>query len=769
MARRSMHDVRPLLDLLRDTVEAAGPGPTLADLPVSWEESTGRALADAAHDLGLLPVMPAVVGADGDRGAAASRRHLALFVRSRADAGCVARCVKWLARRSPRGHVVLRFASGGPRGVRSGVPRASGAHEDDQRLATLIEHIEFERADAWLAALHTEAGLLGRPLRDRTLMLETWLRLWQARHEEAEAACHQVRDEDGRRLLDVLVAWATCRAGARVAGVAPARWQAVGAAARFVDLVRIDTHLARGAFTPARVGFAALAGSRPGTPLARRARDHFASLLEPQASGTRDRPVASLSSAGLSRWKHGAVAMYLLPAVPLLMQLLADADDEVTALRAAARWAQEHAGARGVAFVGGDEACLVAAEGWAGQAPPAADRLLAVNARAPEQHARGPLVLALAPVRYAGARTGGVLVAGPAARSGTLAEAAATLALLCASALRLRLDQLAALRQTRATLPEVIGDSPAAAAMREAVVRAAAAPFAVLVEGESGTGKELVARALHRLSARRDRRFVAVNCAALSDDLVEAELFGHSRGAFTGAVAPRAGLVEDAHGGTLFLDEVAELSARAQAKLLRVLQEREVRRVGENAARAVDVRIVAATNRPLAEASAAGHFREDLLFRLAVVRIRLAPLRERTEDIAPLVRSFWSRTVRDVDKRAVLGADALARLATHHWPGNVRELQNVVSGLALIAPVRGRVSSRHVEQVLADAGCGRQPPPMSLERARHLCERLTVTTALARHAGRRSAAARELGLTRQGLAKIIRRLHISDPVIEGVA
>ena len=157
---------------------------------------------------------------------------------------------------------------------------------------------------------------------------------------------------------------------------------------------------------------------------------------------------------------------------------------------------------------------------------------------------------------------------------------------------------LTATQRARQSIPEIVGDSPLIEAVRDAVVRAAAAPFPVLVEGESGTGKELVARALHRLGPRRDHRLSAVNCAALNDELVEAELFGHTRGAFTGAVGPRAGLFEDAHGGTLFLDEVTELSPRAQAKLLRVLQEREVRRVGENQARSIDVRIIAACNVP---------------------------------------------------------------------------------------------------------------------------------------------------------------------------
>src|SRR5262249_25732812 len=152
---------------------------------------------------------------------------------------------------------------------------------------------------------------------------------------------------------------------------------------------------------------------------------------------------------------------------------------------------------------------------------------------------------------------------------------------------RARLDAIQAARQGQTQTPEILGRSPAITNLRETIARAAATPFSVLIEGESGTGKELVARAIHRLSPRRDRRLSAVNCAAITDELVEAELFGHARGAFTGAVGPRVGLVEEAHGGSLFLDEVSELSARAQAKLLRVLQEREVRRVGENAPRPV--------------------------------------------------------------------------------------------------------------------------------------------------------------------------------------
>jgi len=292
----------------------------------------------------------------------------------------------------------------------------------------------------------------------------------------------------------------------------------------------------------------------------------------------------------------------------------------------------------------------------------------------------------------------------------------------------------------------------------------------VLVEGESGTGKELVARALHRLSRRSSRRFCAINCAALTDDLVEAELFGFARGAFTGAVGNRAGLFEEADGGTLFLDEVSELSSRAQAKLLRALQEREIRRLGENAPRPVDVRIVSATNRPLADVVSRGAFREDLMFRLAVVRLRLPTLRERIEDVPLLAQFFWRQVSTDAGKRAMLGPDAVTALCKYNWPGNVRELQNVISGLMVAAPARGRVTSRHVSQILGPPGDATAGPAVPLDRARKTFERRAVAAALARHGGRRSAAARELGLSRQGLAKAIKRLGLERAAgVEGVA
>ena len=306
-------------------------------------------------------------------------------------------------------------------------------------------------------------------------------------------------------------------------------------------------------------------------------------------------------------------------------------------------------------------------------------------------------------------------------------------------------------------VPEIAGPSAALEELRRSVVRAAAAPFAVLVEGESGVGKELVARAIHRLSPRASRRFCDVNCAALPDELIEAELFGHARGAYTGALGDRAGLFEEASGGTLFLDEVSELSARAQAKLLRVIQQQEVRRLGETATRPIDVRIVAAANRAMTEEAAAGRFRADLLYRLDVVRLRVPPLRERLEDVAVLAEMFWRVAAGRVGSAATLGAAVLRALTGYSWPGNVRELQNVMAALAVAAPSRGRVPP----SLLPARICDPQARPPTLAALRTACERAAVRAALGRAAGCRADAARELGLTRQGLLKTMRRLDLN--------
>jgi transcriptional regulator with AAA-type ATPase domain len=304
---------------------------------------------------------------------------------------------------------------------------------------------------------------------------------------------------------------------------------------------------------------------------------------------------------------------------------------------------------------------------------------------------------------------------------------------------------------------DLLGPSRSAEQVRDAIRRAAAAPYPVLVEGESGSGKELVARAIHARGLRRARRFSAVNCAALTDDLLEAELFGHARGAFTGAISERAGLFEEADQGTLFLDEVGELSARAQAKLLRAVQEGEVRRLGENVPRRVDVRIVAATNRSLEREVQSGAFRADLRFRLDVIRITIPPLRERAEDLSWLVERTWRDASARVGSRAVLGDDLIGALLRYDWPGNVRELQNVIASLAVHGPRRGRVTAALLPSRIAHESARAIP---RFDQARSEFERAFVRAALARAGGRRSAAAAQLGVSRQGLVKIIRRLGI---------
>ena len=454
--------------------------------------------------------------------------------------------------------------------------------------------------------------------------------------------------------------------------------------------------------------------------------------------------------------------MELVNGLSGLLSIVEDSEDEAAVLAGGCRWVCRQAGATAVAVVSADRATLVASEGWkrSDLAGEIASILAGTDARSPDDRANTGSGAVAVPVRYGGAIVGSVVARGQSGEHAALAQALQAFAALCGSALRARLDAISAPARSRDLIPEIVGGSPLMQSVREAIARAAVAPFPVLIEGESGTGKELVARALHRLGPRRDRRLCAVNCAALSDDLVEAELFGHTRGAFTGAVGARAGLFEEASGGTLFFDEVAELSSRAQAKLLRALQEREIRRVGENASRSVDVRVIAATNANLADAVAAGRFRDDLRFRLAVVKIRLPPLRDRLEDVASLAQVFWRRAAAEAGTRAVLAPDAVARLGRHPWPGNVRELQNVISSLVVSVSARGRVAARQVDQVLSQSAAPADPV-MRLETARRTFERRVIAAALVRHAGRRVAAASELGLTRQGLSKALRRLGLA--------
>jgi DNA-binding NtrC family response regulator len=310
---------------------------------------------------------------------------------------------------------------------------------------------------------------------------------------------------------------------------------------------------------------------------------------------------------------------------------------------------------------------------------------------------------------------------------------------------------------------ELLGDSAAMQRLRELVRRAAASEGRVLVSGENGTGKELVARALHLGSRRRAGPFVKMNCAAVPAELVESDLFGHERGAFTGAVAARKGKFELADGGTLFLDEVGDMPPSMQAKVLRVLQEGEFERVGGQATLRCDVRVLAATNRDLLAEVAAGRFREDLYYRLAVVLVPTPPLRERREDIPELAARFLGEACERDGRRAMsLAREGVLALQAHDWPGNVRELRNVVERLAILSdgPALG---SLEVATALPGA---RRPRADRLREGAGFhelveeAEREVILSALARHQDNVSEAARALGLERSHLYKKMRALGI---------
>ena len=249
--------------------------------------------------------------------------------------------------------------------------------------------------------------------------------------------------------------------------------------------------------------------------------------------------------------------------------------------------------------------------------------------------------------------------------------------------------------EARTLLPELVGNSAAMQALAEEVRLAAPFDVSVLIEGETGTGKELVARAVHRLSGRAARPFVVLNCAAIPEQLLEAELFGHTRGAFTGAVSSRTGRIEAAHGGTLFLDEIGELPLALQAKMLRFLESGELQRIGENESQHVDVRIVAATHQPLEEQAEAGVFRLDLFHRLAVFPVHLPPLRDRMDDV-PMLAAYLLRKLGERMPAKRLSSDALEVLMGYHWPGNVRELGHVLERAVILAGNRADLLAQDI-------------------------------------------------------------------------
>jgi two-component system, NtrC family, response regulator AtoC len=311
----------------------------------------------------------------------------------------------------------------------------------------------------------------------------------------------------------------------------------------------------------------------------------------------------------------------------------------------------------------------------------------------------------------------------------------------------------------------IVGSGEALRAVLEVARKVARHPSTVLVTGESGTGKELLARLVHRASPRAAAPFVAVNCGAIPEQLLESELFGHARGAFTGATSERVGLFEEANGGTLFLDEIGELPVALQVKLLRALQEGEVRRVGDNQARAVDVRVVAATSRDLEAETAAGRFRSDLFYRINVVHLHLPPLRDRREDIPQLVRHFvdtYNRRLGLAVRR--VSPEAMRLLGEYSWPGNVRELENVVER-ALVLTDGPEVGAEHLHPALRASA----PPPtlpasedLSIKRQTEALERGLIRRALERTGGNRTRAARLLQLSHRALLYKIREYGLEE-------
>ena len=466
----------------------------------------------------------------------------------------------------------------------------------------------------------------------------------------------------------------------------------------------------------------------------------------------------ALSLDGVHAGTRSFAAETFVEELVAILRVCQTAADEIDLLKDVCDRLRQHLHAAAVAFVAvrGGLTTIVASAGSRLETD-IAERAVAAGTTIPP-HCHHDRVEAAAPITYGAETLGAVCARWTIGSTYDNSRAGSVLTMSAAVAAPMLAAVVARDARGNEVAGELIGVTPGMVALRQSVARAAAAPFGVLIDGESGSGKELVARAIHRGSGRRHKPFCALNCAALPDDLVEAELFGHARGAFTGAVGDRPGVFEEAHGGTLFLDEIGELTPRAQAKVLRVIQDGELRRVGENVTRRIDVRIVSATNRALRAEVDAGRFRLDLLYRLDVVHITVPPLRDRREDVALLAEHFWRDATERVGSRATLGASTLAALARYDWPGNVRELQNVLAALAVRSPKRGVVPPSALPPQFGERGPAER---WSLDEARRTFEVSFVRAALVRTGGHRGRAAAELGVTRQGLAKLMTRLGIA--------
>jgi Nif-specific regulatory protein len=318
--------------------------------------------------------------------------------------------------------------------------------------------------------------------------------------------------------------------------------------------------------------------------------------------------------------------------------------------------------------------------------------------------------------------------------------------------------------QDRFNLQGIIGSSAAMRKVFHLMDKVISTPISVLIQGETGTGKELVAKAIHYNGHKKDKPFVAENCGAISENLLESELFGHVKGAFTGAIADKKGIIELANGGTVFLDEIEEMSPAMQVKLLRVFQEGCLRPVGSSETVEVDVRLISSTNRNLKLEVQKGNFREDLFYRINVFKIEIPPLRERKEDI-PLLVDFFSKRIAEKFKRpaARVSPQALSLLMLYDWPGNVRELQNEIQRALTLAGDDGEIRIAHLSDKISSdaiAGAATYSHTATLPEVIIQIERQMIIDALRTTAGNRSQAARKLGLTRQGLLNKINRYQL---------
>jgi transcriptional regulator with PAS, ATPase and Fis domain len=407
----------------------------------------------------------------------------------------------------------------------------------------------------------------------------------------------------------------------------------------------------------------------------------------------------------------------------------------------------------------GDDACVahaVATLRAHGAAPPAAPQACVCHA--------GLVELSL-PVIAGGEHLGSLLAGGLAPDELAAADRATVENLLGVAAreiLRYREEHDA--RGKKRELPArpgydaIIGRAPAMQELYRVLDKVVATESTVLVQGENGTGKELIAKAIHGNSARRDRRFIVQNCSAFNDNLLDSELFGHRRGAFTGAIADKMGLFEAADGGTFFLDEIGDMSPALQVKLLRVLQEGTFTPVGDTVVRSVDVRIIAATHRDLKGMVARGEFREDLYYRVNVINLVVPPLRERREDIAVLVEHFLKKHARGRRGGRQLTKGCLDRMLAYPWPGNVRELENEIERLVVLAGDERVIGDELLSPRIRRHGLERAAEPeKGLPGALAALERRMLEESLRRHRGNKTRAATELKISRRNLIRLAQK------------